>query len=124
MTTPTWKKEANNRWFQKNREKMRAYRKEWYRQNKEKIKGQARARHLHRKYGMTEEEYQRLCILQEWQCAVCGREKELTIDHDHITGGVRGLLCGDCNRALGLFHEDIANLNSAAQYLERGKEMQ
>lgn len=58
-------------------------------------------------YGITEEEYQALLAFQDGRCYVCARKalsKRLAVDHDHITGEVRGLLCADvergCNHAL------------------------
>ena len=60
-------------------------------------------------------------------CAVCrnpettlgnnGRIKNLAVDHDHITGRVRGLLCNNCNRALGLLRDDREVLQRAIDYL-------
>lgn len=58
-------------------------------------------------------------------CDICGREcpsgRKLAIDHDHDTGAFRGLLCANCNRALGLLQDDAGRLRRAAEYLiERG----
>jgi hypothetical protein len=46
--------------------------------------------------------------------------KTLVVDHSHETGAVRGLLCHNCNRALGLIHDDAAVLRRAAEYIETG----
>jgi hypothetical protein len=54
-------------------------------------------------YGITRNEYEALRLKQDNRCAICKRpfEKLPHVDHDHKTGKVRGLLCGDCNRGLG-----------------------
>jgi len=44
---------------------------------------------------------------------------ELTIDHDHATGQIRGLLCNNCNRAIGLLKDNPQTLRQAAAYLDR-----
>ena len=51
------------------------------------------------------------------QCVICGHEEKLVVDHDHITGKVRGMLCNHCNRGLGHFRDDPMLLEFAAQYL-------
>lgn len=61
-------------------------------------------------------------------CAICrtegfvmskSHEAKLMVDHCHRTGEVRGLLCHNCNRALGLLQESIDNTKRALEYLER-----
>lgn len=59
---------------------------------------------------------------QDYRCAVCGEpptRRRLDVDHDHKTGAVRGLLCSDCNIALGKFRDDPDRLRAAADYLVR-----
>lgn len=53
-------------------------------------------------------------------CAICGgtnRKYRLSVDHDHVTGVLRELLCGKCNKGLGLFRDDPILLHKAAMYL-------
>ena len=59
--------------------------------------------------------------VQNSVCAICGRKSEnlLTVDHDHTTGIIRGLLCKACNTGLGYFHDDPDSLRKAASYLEK-----
>lgn len=80
-----------------------------------------------RKYGITFEDQQRMYVEQGGKCAICGREiflfgssKKDTahVDHDHLTGRVRGLLCQECNTGLGKFRDSIPYLESAIQYLK------
>ena len=51
------------------------------------------------------------------ECVICGSEGALVVDHDHVTGKVRGMLCNHCNRGLGHFRDDPVLLEFAAQYL-------
>lgn len=73
------------------------------------------------KYGITPEQFQEMCDRQDGRCAVCGGAEPgaptWQIDHDHVTGRVRGLLCRPCNVALGLLQDDIARIERAARYL-------
>ena len=92
--------------------------------------------HRARALGMTLEEYERLgepALI----CEICGAtpnhprngiysngtrtasSKRLSIDHDHASGQRRGMLCGHCNRALGLAGDDPELLRKMARYLER-----
>lgn len=65
------------------------------------------------RYKLTYEEY--LALKQE--CAVCGTEGKLHVDHDHTTGKVRGLLCHGCNLALGLVKDSPERLRKLADYI-------
>lgn len=71
------------------------------------------------RYGISLEEYDGLFKKQNGQCAVCGKvsSKHLYVDHDHITGKVRGLLCRDCNLALGFVHDDPKIILKLHDYL-------
>jgi hypothetical protein len=79
-----------------------------------------------RLYGIDHAEYSRILAAQGGGCAVCEamssgvrREHWLHVDHDHITGRVRGVLCTQCNRTLGLMKNDPERLRKAAEYLEK-----
>ena len=78
------------------------------------------------KYGITRADYDAMLAAQGGGCAVCGataddpsrpRDRVLHVDHDHVTGKVRGLLCNQHNRAIGLFGDDAALMERAAAYL-------
>ena len=74
--------------------------------------------YLLKNYGITEDDYNRFLVRQEYKCGICGREKEkLHVDHNHKTGKVRGLLCNKCNLAIGQFGDDIQTLQKAIFYL-------
>lgn len=80
-----------------------------------------------RNYGISLETYLDIAEKQNFVCAICGKENfamrnthsgGLLVDHDHNTGEVRGLLCHNCNRALGLLKDNPEYLRKAINYLE------
>jgi hypothetical protein len=74
---------------------------------------------LKKKYNLTPEAYESMASLQEFSCAICGdNTSKLHVDHNHTTGKVRGLLCNNCNRAIGLLKDDVQVLLKAAEYIE------
>ncbi len=88
----------------------------------------ARSKEINRKrvlrqHGLTPEQFDRMLAEQNNQCAICGSEdpkhwcENLLVDHDHKTDEVRGLLCSNCNRAVGLMDDDPIHLIKAALYL-------
>lgn len=85
----------------------------------------ARTTHANRvkqTYGMDGGDYERLVFAQGGSCAICRgtRDYNLAVDHDHVTGYVRGLLCKLCNAHLLPASKDTpAILRAAADYLER-----
>lgn len=88
---------------------------------KEALAPKKRELNLMSKYGITLEEYDRMFTAQDGVCAVCRREdrrrKNLSVDHDHVSGRVRGLLCMDCNVALGLLEDDHGRIVRLAAYM-------
>lgn len=84
---------------------------------------------LRSRYGMSVEDHAVLAEHQDHRCAICRRPFEglveerrtgTALDHDHVTGKVRGMLCNDCNQGLGDFWDNPEWLRSAAAYLEAG----
>lgn len=75
------------------------------------------------KYGLTVEQYEAMLMLQGGVCAICANPDPysdvLSIDHDEQTNKVRGLLCGNCNRAIGLLKHQEVRLAAALAYLRR-----
>ena len=92
-----------------------------YQKYREKRLLKSRKQMLRSKYGMSLEEFDRLFEAQAGLCAICNEASESTlhVDHDHDTGEVRGLLCGHCNKALGLFKDDPARIEQAVYYLAK-----
>jgi hypothetical protein len=105
-------------------------RKKWRDNNPSRSKESVRGRNLKHKYGITLEEYKKMFKEQGECCLIC-RTTENTVsgdrfskisfavDHDHSSGKVRGILCNQCNRALGMFKDRKDILESAIKYLEK-----
>lgn len=90
-------------------------------------KATPRARHLLKKYGITIDQYEELYSKQKGCCYVCGKHssafnKRFAIDHDHVSGEIRGLLCFRCNKfAVGRYRKGDGTdlLRRIIEYLER-----
>jgi hypothetical protein len=130
------KRESNERcrsyrqaYKQKISERAHAY----YEANKLEINERCRAHyHAHKydsasparraqlkRYGISPAEYDALLAKQGGACAICRKrsKQRLCVDHCHVTGMVRGLLCKECNGALGYLRDDQASLVAALAYL-------
>jgi hypothetical protein len=117
----------------KNVEDRRAYGRKWSREHPEQAKKwriENRDRYLwllrdaalRRKYGIGCAEFDVLAETQNYVCAICQRPDPLgllSVDHDHVTGVVRGLLCRGCNTSLGRFNDDVELLQRAIDYLNK-----
>lgn len=105
----------------------------WYENDKKKRGTPKYREQKHRSevkymYGIGYEQYQKMLLTQNGLCAICktGFDTNLCVDHDHSCcpgkkscgSCVRGLLCHDCNRAIGLFRDRTDLLYSATQYLK------
>lgn len=127
--------ERRKAWYAANREREIARVKVWQQANPDRVnasqrrrrqtperKAQQRAYYLGRKYGITLEEYETLLEDQGGVCAICRRppreDISLHVDHDHVTGARRGLLCFRCNNSLGDLEDDPDLLRTAAAYLD------
>lgn len=77
---------------------------------------------LLKKYNITLEEYKTQCSLRDNYCDICSNKVlTLHVDHSHVTGKVRGYLCGSCNRGIGLLKDNSSICFSAGKYLnEKG----
>ena len=102
----------------------------WKEQNKDRAYSTDRERHLRHRYGITTVDYDAMLQEQEGKCGICGtsenysshngnrKDWSFAVDHDHNTGQVRGLLCNNCNRALGLFNDCKKTLGAALKWLD------
>jgi Recombination endonuclease VII len=87
------------------------------RRDKEKHGG-ARNYHLRRRYGITAEHFDRMFEEQGGLCAICREAPAEHVDHNHQTGRVRGLLCFNCNGALGQFRDRRDLMLRAIAYVD------
>src|SRR3990167_2506699 len=87
--------------------------------NKLRIKEYDRQRNLRSKYGLTIDQYNAMILAQRGCCAICLKKvHKICVDHNHKTNKVRGLLCGNCNTALGLLYESKTIASNLLNYLE------
>jgi hypothetical protein len=90
----------------------------------------ARERHLRRCYGIGIADFNRMLLAQGSKCACCGTDKpggkhnQWMVDHDHVTGVVRELLCKDCNLVLGLVQDCPEHLHQLMAYIVKHNESQ
>lgn len=135
------KKEYQVEYHNRNREKIKKQRREYYALNKERIQQlkkdvynpeKQRNSRLLKQYGITLDAYNLLLISQNNECACCGINqnelktsnnqfggKSLVVDHCHVTGNVRTLLCNRCNTVVGMLNEDTVTLNKVGEYIEK-----
>lgn len=79
----------------------------------------------YKKLGVCNVRYDELLVSQKGACAICecklnsNRNTKFAVDHDHKTGVVRGLLCSNCNTALGLMKDSDVRLLAAVAYIRR-----
>jgi hypothetical protein len=84
-----------------------------------RIKQSRKANRLKRGFGLTLDEHCHLEEFQQFKCAICLRPLERPqVDHNHMTGESRGLVCWHCNNALGKFRDNPEVLLRAAEYLQ------
>lgn len=104
------KNRAARKWQQDNPERHRAI---WQKSYAKKSVEQRRAE----RYGISVEELQ--ALINREVCDICGKkpERRLVIDHCHREGNVRGVLCDQCNTALGLLDDDVERMRKAIEYI-------
>lgn len=108
-----------DRFLAKDPDYYRRKARQWRIDNPERRAEQKRRNQV-RAYGITPEQYTAMAEAQSGRCAICSIKpnRELDIDHCHKTGKVRGLLCSNCNKAIGSFKDNTDILMSAIRYLQ------
>lgn len=118
--------EVNRDWRTRNKLQVVERNKAYNEFHKERIQASQRKHHLHIEYGLTIAEYDAMVAQQAGKCLVCGvvpkptkrSSKGLHVDHCHKSGKVRGLLCHQCNCAIGLLKEDTGRIRRLLEYIE------
>lgn len=120
---PGRKAERERKWREKNKEYDKERQRQWTKENPER----RRAITISSQTGLDKElVYQYLLDRKDVSvCDICQQEWitgiSLHLDHDHETGKIRGLLCGNCNRGLGVFKDSVKFLELATEYLKAVK---
>lgn len=92
-----------------------------------RTRAKSRAYRLKSDFGLTRAQYEEMLESQGGVCAICGDPEtrmrndavqELCVDHCHVSGSIRGLLCGHCNQGLGHFRDIPDRMRAAADYIE------
>jgi hypothetical protein len=86
------------------------------------IKLRKKVSRIFKKYGVSPDDCEKMVRSQKGLCAICkekpaGKRNYLQIDHNHVTGNVRGMLCNSCNTGLGLLKDNVKLLKNAIKYL-------
>lgn len=125
---------ASRKWNAEHSEKIRIANKKYEESHREKrqerqksfeVKSYKRWYHLSKRYGITKKEFDDICSSQKNCCAICGEplfgqgSKKPCVDHNHVTGEVRGILCFDCNIMIGFAKDREGVLLRACEYLRR-----
>lgn len=107
------------------------YNKTYRKKNYEKRRISELKSRLFTNFGLSLKNYNKMLEKQNNVCAICGCPeknkawsgiiKRLSIDHNHKTGKIRGLLCDNCNRGLGYFKENTLILVKTIEYLQQFK---
>ena len=84
----------------------------------------SRKQNYEKNFGLSFDDYKRMLGAQDGVCLICGSNgngRNLSVDHDHVTGNIRGLLCSHCNTGIGMFRDSYELLEKAIEYLHLAK---
>lgn len=113
-------------WYAENRESHLSNRRAYYIANRDEIMEKTLCRQRKRKYGLTSDDVAVVVEAQGGKCPICAdaiTAKKGHVDHDHATGELRGVLCGNCNLGLGHFRDNVRLLEEAMRYLSASVEL-
>lgn len=106
-------KQYHKEYYLKHKDKLNKQSKEYYKNNRDRQLQLQKDFAYKRKYGISQEEVDALFIKQKGRCAICNQtyHRTLHVDHNHVTGKVRGLLCKTCNTHLGTYEKHKEAIN-------------
>ena len=114
-------KQRHKQYRKTHKKEIKQYMEQYYKNHKEEIGQQHKQYDRLKKYGITIQQELNMLEAQGNKCAICDKPlnslTEAHIDHNHRTGKVRGILCGNCNRAIGLLRDNPSNTLRATMYL-------
>lgn len=87
------------------------------RSTKEQVKSRNNKAKIKRDFGLTVDEYKKYFEIANYKCEICNSGLRLSLDHNHATGKIRGVLCMNCNTALGHVKDDIKILEGLIEWL-------
>jgi hypothetical protein len=91
--------------------------------SKERTSKRHKRSELMKTFGINADQYEAMMEEQNHVCAICNKpelcKRALAVDHCHVTKRVRGLLCTNCNMALGKFQDDLQIMQNAIEYMKR-----
>lgn len=115
---------AQKRWALKNKAKVRANQRAWRERNKAAHQRMVRKGH-YEKAGIDPTLAEAARAAHDGKCECCGsgnRGRGWCVDHDHSTGRIRGILCHQCNTAIGQLGDTLESVLRAVKYLQRNQE--
>jgi hypothetical protein len=113
-----YSRKGQRRYYRDNPEKCREQQRRYYNANPD-----ARRQIAYKgKYGFSLKKYNAMLAEQGGVCAICkgpqlSKRRHFAVDHDHVDGRVRGLLCDHCNRGLGCFKDSLMIIERVRSYL-------
>lgn len=111
-----------------NKDKIKEQQRAWAKKNFKKVQKGKKITKLRMLYKISLNYYNKLLKNQNYVCAICGKKERrkihnkitnLSVDHNHQTKKVRGLLCNRCNNGLIRFYDNVILLKKAIKYLKR-----
>lgn len=93
----------------------------WVERNRDKARASVRASTLRRRYGLSVAQFESMVLEQDGKCAICRTDAKLNVDHCHMSGAVRKLLCTPCNTVLGFIKEDRNIALAIVDYIDKYK---